>query len=132
MAVKKPSTRKEDSGRKTVRDEPPLGSMRGKVLLKVLQLRSEAYGYKVLEGLMEDARDSKAWIDPAQVYTSLKKLLDVNYIEKADSSRVEKRGPPAKVYRVTREGLAALQATSDYHQMYADKFNVQKLKRSRT
>lgn len=93
------------------RDEPPLGSLQAKILKKLDLLKSEAFGYRVLVDLMQE---SQQYVDPAQVYTSIRKMLDKGYVEQT-GTRAEGRGPPQKIYRLTEAGREALRITKEYH-----------------
>ena len=134
MAVKKKerAVGSKKTARVVVRDEPPLGAMQSKVVAMVLSLGDQSFGYRVLEGLMQDFRHEKLWIDPAQVYTAFRKLSgeDKKYIEEVELA-IESRGPKVKGYRVTPAGEAALDATIAYYRTRADYLESKKPKRRR-
>ena len=101
-----------------LRDEPPLGSLQAKILKKLDLLKAEAFGYRVLVELLRErelAREGRYYIDPAQVYSSMRKMVEKGYIEQV-GTKIEKRGPPQKIYRLTESGRAALKITKAYHQ----------------
>jgi DNA-binding PadR family transcriptional regulator len=108
-------------------DEPPVGHLQALVLHKLDRLGKNAYGYKVLEGL---SIDSGVWIDHVQIYTTIRKLLDKELIELAET-RPQKGGPPVKVYKLTAAGRAALKAVTAHHTALADQLN-DKRKATRT
>ena len=96
------------------RDEPPLGSLQARILKKLDVLKADAFGYRVLVELMREKR-----VDPAQVYTSIRKMVDKKYIEQT-GTRAEGRGPPQKIYKLTDAGREALKLTKEYHKTLSD------------
>ncbi len=92
-------------------DDPPIGHLQAIVLKKLDDLGSEAYGYNVLERLSLEAG---VWIDPSQVYASIRKLLDKGLLELV-GLRPQSSGPPLKIYKLTAAGRAALKATAEHH-----------------
>ncbi len=97
-------------------DDPPLGHLQALVLKKLDTLGSEAFGYNVLEEL---SLETGVWIDHAQIYSTIRKLIDKKFIE-LEETRAQKKGPPLKIYRVRAAGHAALEATADHHQAVAE------------
>jgi DNA-binding PadR family transcriptional regulator len=99
-----------------IRDEPPLGSLQARTLKKLDMLKADAFGYRVLTELMQD---SGQYMDPAQVYSAIRKMLEKGYIE-AVGTRIERRGPPQKIYKLTEAGRAALKMTKAYHKALSE------------
>lgn len=99
--------------------EPPMGYLQAVILKKLDQLGDDAFGYKVLEELMLDTGE---WIDPSQVYGSMRKMMDEKrkFIEYVGTRRSPDGGPPLKIYRVTAAGRAAIKAAGAHHRALAD------------
>jgi DNA-binding PadR family transcriptional regulator len=99
-------------------DEAPLGHLQALVLKKLDDLKSEAFGYNVLEQL---SIDSGVWIDHSQIYTTIRRFLDRKpaLIEKV-AERAQPRGPKLKIYKLTAAGRAALKSTTAHYRAVAD------------
>jgi DNA-binding PadR family transcriptional regulator len=99
-------------------DEPPLGHLQALILKKLDDLGSEAFGYNVLEQL---SLETMVWIDPSQIYSSIRRMLsdEKAYIELVGERKSPDGGPPVKIYRLTKPGRAALDATAEHHQAMA-------------
>jgi len=99
------------------RDQPPLGSLQAKILKQLAKLGKDAYAYRVLGQLM---REKQGYIDPAQVYTSMRSMSERKLIEALPEPRYDSRGPPQKIYKVTAAGREALRLTKAYHKALFD------------
>ena len=96
-----------------------MGHLQAIILKKLDQLGEEAFGFNVVEKL---SLETGVWIDPSQVYASIRKLLDEKkkFIEHVDTRRSEDGGPPLKIYKLTAAGRAALKSVAAHHQAVAD------------
>jgi DNA-binding PadR family transcriptional regulator len=102
-------------------DDPPVGHLQAIVLKKLDELGKEAFGFNVLEQL---SLETGVWIDPSQVYASIRKLVnDKGYIEHVETRRSQEGGPPLKIYKLTAAGRAALKTVAAHHQAVADYLN---------
>ena len=96
-------------------DDPPVGHLQAIVLKRLDVLGRDASGYSVLEGL---SIDTGVWIDPSQIYASIRKLVDKELISLAET-RPQPGGPPLKIYQLTAAGRAALKTTAEHHREVA-------------
>ena len=101
-------------------DDPPLGHLQAIILKKLDDLGKEAFGFNAIEQL---SIETGVWIDPSQVYASIRKLVDKEYIEHIETRRSPDGGPPLKIYRLTAAGRAALKSVAAHHQAVADYLN---------
>ena len=101
-------------------DEPELGHLQAIVLKKLEQLGTKAYGYKVIESL---SLETGVWIDPSQVYSSIRKISEKGYLAAPELRPPAGGGPPMKIYTLSAAGRAVLKATADHHQALADYLN---------
>lgn len=105
-------------------DDPPLGHLQAIVLKKLEELGKEAFGFNVLEML---SLETGVWIDPSQIYASIRKLVGKEYVEHVETRRSPDGGPPLKIYRLTAAGRAALKAVAVHHQAVADYLNDKRM-----
>jgi len=98
-------------------DDPPLGHLQAIILKKLDDLGKEAFGFNVLEKL---SVETGVWIDPSQVYASIRKLNDKEFIQHVETRRSPDGGPPLKIYKLTAAGRAALKAVATHHQAVAN------------
>jgi DNA-binding MarR family transcriptional regulator len=98
-------------------DDPPIGHLQAVVLKKLEALGSEAFGHNVLEQLTLETR---VWIDPAQIYTAIRKLLDKDLIDHIETRAQKGGGAPLKIYKVTASGRAAIKTTARHHRALAE------------
>lgn len=96
-------------------DDPPLGHLQFLILHKLDELAREAHGYNVLEQL---SLETGVWLDHAAVYGTIRKLLDRELIELAET-RPQRGAPPFKIYRLTGPGRAALKGTIAHYDAMA-------------
>lgn len=102
-------------------DDPPLGHLQAIVAKKMDELGKDASGFKVIEEL---SVETGVWIDPSQVYASIRKLEGKKgFIERVATRRSEDGGPPLKIYRLTAAGRAALKAVTAHHRAVAEYLN---------
>lgn len=104
-----------------------MGHLQALVLCKLLELGKEACGFRVLEGL---SLDSGVWMDHSQIYATIRKLADKEFIVHVET-RKQTHGPPLKIYQLTAAGRAALDATTEHHSAVAEFLN-NKRKAART
>jgi DNA-binding PadR family transcriptional regulator len=97
-------------------DEPPLGHLQAIILKKLDDLGDEAFGYNVLEQL---SIESAVWMDHAQIYSSIRRLLDKELIALV-AKRHQRRGPPLKIYKLTAAGRVALKSTTAHYRAVAE------------
>jgi DNA-binding PadR family transcriptional regulator len=109
MAAK---AKKAQSGKAPAAELGPLSLMRAKVLKQVELLGEDAFGYRVLQVLMQQTGQ---WIDPSQVYGTLRGLEHDMLIAYSHTRPSSERGPPMKVFKLTPAGRASLEATAAYH-----------------
>ena len=97
-------------------DDPPVGHLQAIVLKTLEGMGEDACGYNVLEKL---TIDNGVWIEPSQIYSSIRKLLVKELIVHTET-RSQPSGAPLKFYKLTAAGRAALEATAAHHTAVAD------------
>lgn len=95
-------------------DDPPMGHMQALVLVKLHELGPRASGFEVLKAL---SMECGVYLDPSQVYASIRKLVkrDPPFIKQITEVPSPEGGPPFKIYRVTEEGRQALGRTAAHY-----------------
>jgi DNA-binding PadR family transcriptional regulator len=89
-------------------DQPPLGHLQAMILKTIDDLGDDASGVEVVETL---ALRRKVQVDDSQVYASIRKLANAEYIEHTTERKEARRGPPLKLYKLTAAGREALKLT---------------------
>lgn len=92
-------------------DAPPLGHLQLQVLMLLEELGEDASGTGVLAVLRAE---TGVWLDQAKVFSTIRTLLgegEKRYIEFVRDETSTAGGPPLKIWRVTKEGRAAIEAT---------------------
>ena len=101
-------------------DDPPMGHLQAIILKKLDDLGREAFGFNAIEQL---SLETGVWIDPSQIYASIRKLNEKEFIEHSGTRRSRDGGPPVKIYKLTAAGRAALRTVAAHHQAVADYIN---------
>ncbi|MCP4724673.1 MAG: hypothetical protein GY863_06540 [bacterium] len=83
------------------------------ILLAILKLKNNAYGVSIRNQIHDDTGDKWSF---ALIYVPLEKLLHKGFIEKQQGDPSPERGGKSKYYyKVTSQGLRALEAAHTFH-----------------
>ena len=88
------------------------GQLTDVAYLVLVSLTTPCHGYLIMSKV-EEMTGGRTRIGPASLYTTLKKLTQVDFIRLLDG------GDNKKVYCITKEGLAALQVEIEKREQYA-------------
>ena len=80
--------------------------------LILVSLAQPCHGY-VIMAKVDEMTAGSVKIGPASLYTSLKKLMDAGFIQMMDDDKVK------KVYKLTKEGIKALEVEIEKRENYA-------------
>ena len=98
-------------------EKPELGHLQAIVTKTLDDLGADAYGHGAIEALVER---TETWVDPSPIYTTIRHLLQKGYLGKPELRQSEDGGPPMKIYKLTAEGRAVLQAAAAHYRAVAD------------